>query len=50
MTNHHRKLAIGVGFGNTAAAVAEELRDKIRLNSKVIEIDTSSTPGKVVVT
>ena len=42
--------AIGVGFGNTAAAVAEQLKDKIQLNSKVIEIDTSSTPGKVIVT
>ena len=42
--------AIGVGFGNTAAAVAKQLKDKIRLNSKVIEIDTSSTPGKVIVT
>ena len=41
---------IGVGFGNTAAAVAEQLKDKIRLNSKVIEINTSSTPGKVIVT
>ena len=36
-------------FGNTAAAVAEQLKDKIRLNSKVIEIDTSSTPGKIIV-
>ena len=42
--------AIGVGFGNTAAAVAEQLKDRIRLNSKVIEIDTSSTSGKVIVT
>ncbi|EJK72478.1 hypothetical protein THAOC_05988, partial [Thalassiosira oceanica] len=41
---------IGVGFGNTAAAVAEQLKDKIRLNSKVIEINTSSTTGKVIVT
>ncbi|EJK75227.1 hypothetical protein THAOC_03053 [Thalassiosira oceanica] len=43
-------IPVGVGFGNTAAAVAEQLKDKIRLNSKVIEIDTSSTPGKVIVT
>ena len=48
LTTH--QLAIGVGFGNTAAAVAEQLKDKIRLNSKVVEIDTSSTPGKVIVT
>lgn len=26
------------------------MKDKIRLNSKVVEIDTSSTPGKVIVT
>ena len=50
LTTHHHELATGVGFGNTAAAVAEQLKDKIRLNSKVVKIDTSSTPGKVIVT
>ncbi|EJK62008.1 hypothetical protein THAOC_17402 [Thalassiosira oceanica] len=40
----------GVGFGNTAAAVAEQLKDKIRLNSKVVEINTSTIPRKVIVT
>ncbi|EJK54472.1 hypothetical protein THAOC_25896 [Thalassiosira oceanica] len=40
----------GVGFGNTAAAVAEQLKDKIRLNSKVVGINTYTVPGKVIVT